>query len=118
QVRLLLWVLSRNTRLCLKAIRRRAPALGWAINSRSNRTRASSGRSPARLLRQNLRFPAWHGTQMEKRRSSNLRECLWVRLPPVLLATQNAVDNTTRPVRLVVQDARFSFSRHGFDSHT
>ncbi len=27
----------------------------------------------------------WHGTQTEKRRSSNLRDRLWVRLPPVLL---------------------------------
>ncbi len=29
----------------------------------------------------------WPGTQTEKRRSSNLRDCLWVRLPPVLLTT-------------------------------
>ncbi len=29
----------------------------------------------------------WRGTQTAKRRSSNLRDCLWVRLPPVLLKT-------------------------------
>lgn len=76
----------------------------------------------------------WRGTQMGKRRSSNLRDCLWVQLPPVPLVRHFHVafrsakgrlfaERTTtlcirRPVRLVVQDARFSVSRHGFDPHT
>ena len=78
-----------------------------------------------------------------KRRSSNLRECLWVRLPPVPLEQQDASVGhwqaplavtqlsvwtlavqlrpgalITRPVLLMAQDARPSFSRYGFNSRT
>ena len=83
----------------------------------------------------------WHGTQTEKRRSSNLRDRLWVRLPPVLLtglcSSRPAVNRLSQnkrggrrevqflhdplktwPVRLMVQDARPSISRYGFDSRT
>ncbi len=82
-----------------------------------------------------------HGTQTAQRRSLNLRDCLWVRLPPVLLhglcssrlpvkqLSQNKRGGrrevqflhdplTTWPVRLMVQDARPSISRYGFDSRT
>ena len=65
--------------------RRTTRPRGAAWSARLPVTQEIVGSSPIGGAWKNKR--TWHGTQTGKRRSSNLRDRLWVRLPLVLLTT-------------------------------